>query len=441
MRSMILALVSAVGLAGGAVSAQSLWLSGATIHPVSTASIATGAVLVKDGKIISVSDATQPTRALRPAEAQEVDLKGLHLYPGLIALGTELGLTEIESVRGTLDTTESGVGFNPEVQSWLAVNPDSELLPVARANGIAYFEPTPGGALVAGQSGLVGLSGWTSEQMVFKRAIGLHIYWPDFALNPAPRERGMGRFGGGAGGSLEDQAKARREKVKALDDFFAEAAAYARARAAGEGKSFAAVPAWEAMRPYVGGELPLVVHANELRQIRSVVKWAQEKQRRIVIAGGRDAWRVAGLLATNHIPVIYGCTFNLPARDVDGYDTQYRAPAILQQAGVKVAFAVSLSPHSLVKNLPYDAAQAVAFGLPADEALKAITLYPAEIAGVAEQLGSIASGKVATLVAADGDILDIRTNVKRMWIGGREVSLETRHTRLYEKYRSRPKTK
>ena len=193
------------------------------------------------------------------------------------------------------------------------------------------------------------------------------------------------------------------------------------------------------MLPCVRGEVPVVIHADEARQIRSAVKWALAGKRKIVLAGARDAWQVADLLATNGIPVIYGQMFALPVRDVDGYDAHYRAPAILQKAGVKVAFAVSLSPHSLVKNLPYDAAQAVAFGLPVEEALKGITLYPAQIAGVADRLGSIEAGKDATLVVTDGDILDIRANVRRIWIAGQEVSLESRHTRLYEKYKSRPK--
>jgi imidazolonepropionase-like amidohydrolase len=240
--------------------------------------------------------------------------------------------------------------------------------------------------------------------------------------------------------SLEDQAKEHREKVKALEDFFEEAAAYAKARkAAGEDRSFKIVPAWEAMLPYVSGELPIVLHADEERQIQSAVKWAAEGHRKVILAGGRDAWRVAGLLATNQIPVIYRHVFTQPTRDTDAYDAQFRGPERLRQAGVKVIFGLSQSPDSLVKNLPYEAAQAVAFGFPADEALKAITLYPAQLAGVADRIGSIEPGKDATLFVSDGDILDIRSNVKRMWIGGREVSLESRHTRLYEQYKNRPK--
>jgi len=145
------------------------------------------------------------------------------------------------------------------------------------------------------------------------------------------------------------------------------------------------------------------------------------------------------LLASNNIPVIFNHVFTQPQRDVDRYDVHFAAPRVLQDAGVMVVFGAGGA--SLVKNLPYAAAQAVAFGLPAEEAVKGITLYPAQIAGVVERLGSIESGKDATLFATDGDILDIRSNVKRMWIAGKEVSLENRHTRLYERYRKRPKSR
>jgi imidazolonepropionase-like amidohydrolase len=145
------------------------------------------------------------------------------------------------------------------------------------------------------------------------------------------------------------------------------------------------------------------------------------------------------LLATNKVPVIYEHAQAPPARDTDAYDAQFKAPEVLRAAGVTVTF--SIGGATLVKNMPNAAAQAVAFGLPADEAVKGLTLYPAQIAGVADKLGSIEAGKEATLFVTDGDLLDIRSNVKRMWIAGKEVSLESRHTRLYEKYKNRPKSK
>jgi imidazolonepropionase-like amidohydrolase len=274
--------------------------------------------------------------------------------------------------------------------------------------------------------------------MTVKQLIALHLYWPSAALDTTPRERARNRE---RWKSLDDQDKARREEIKALDDFFQEARAYAKAREAAKASSaFLKIPSWEAMLPVIRGEVPITVHADDARQIRAAVKWAATNQFKIILAEARDAWQVAGLLASNNVPVIYNHVFTQPPRDSDAYDVQFAAPGVLRQAGVKVAMSLSSYRASLVKNLPYEAAQAAAFGLPADEALKTITLYPAQIAGVADRLGSIDAGKDATLVVTDGDILDIRSNVKRMWIAGKEVSLDSRHTRLYEKYKSRPKT-
>jgi imidazolonepropionase-like amidohydrolase len=432
-----LASLTAVGLetAPPTARAEPLLLTGATVHTVSGETFAPGFVLIEDRTIRAVgpgSDAGAPAR-----NARRVDLSGLHLYPGMIALNTRLGLAEIGAVRATHDHTEVGEGYNPDVRSWLAVNPDSELLPVARANGISHFEPVPQGGVVSGQSGLLALDGWTSEQMLVRAPIALHVFWPAMQLDPTPKERAPDPK---KWKSLEEQDKARREKLRALSEFFADARAYARARGVASGaQGFPKTPAWEAMLPVVRGEVPVVIHADDVRQIRAAVEWARTNELRWILAEARDAWRVAELLAANRVPVIYNHVFTQPVRDFDAYDVQFRAPERLRRAGVKVVFGLTGWRDALVKNLPYEAAQAVAFGYPAEEALKGLTLYAAELAGVAARLGSIEPGKEATLAAWDGDPLDIRANVKRMWIGGREVSLENRHTRFYEKYRQRPR--
>ena len=405
--------------------ADSFVITGATVHTVSGATITNGQVLVRDGKIAAIGSLVAAT------DGKKVSLDGLHLYPGLIALNTDLGLSEIGAVRSTVDSSEVG-DYTPDVYSWLAVNPDSELLPVARANGVSHFEPVPFGAVVSGQSGLMALDGWTTEQMVAKKSIALHVFWPNAGLDTTPKEKARDPA---KWKSLEDQDKERKEKLRQLDDFFAEARAYAKAKAGA--KDFAIVPAWEAMVPVVRGEIPVTIHADDERQIRAAVAWATTNNVKMILADALEAWRVADLLATNQIPVIFNHVFTLPQRESDGYAVNFAAAGVLTRAGVKVAF--SGGGGSLVKNLPYTAAQAVAFGLPADEAVKGITLYPAQIAGMAERLGSIEVGKDATFFASTGDVLDIRSNVKRMWIGGKEVSLESRHTRLYEKYRNRPK--
>jgi imidazolonepropionase-like amidohydrolase len=416
---------------------ENILLSGATVHTVSGETFSPGEVLIENGKIAAVG-ATVPNRG-----AQTIDLKGQHLYPGIIAMDTLLGLTEIGAVRATQDSTEVGE-FTPDVESWIAVNPDSELIPVTRANGIAYFEPVPEGGLVSGQSGLVATEGWTSEQRAIKKPIGLHLFWPRMDLDASTRERGGRRGGGGKAKSMEEQAADRRAKLRSAQDFFEEAKAYAKAKDASAKGSLSApekIPAWEAMLPYVRGELPIMIHADETRQIKAAVDWADTNHYKMILVGGRDAWMSAELLAAKKIPVVFADTFTLPSHDTESYDVHFKAPEVLRKAGVQVVFGNGLTTMdaALTKNLPYSAGQAVAFGMPEAEALKGITLYPAQLAGVADRLGSIETGKEATLFVAGGDILDIRAHVKRMWVAGKEVSLENRHLRFYEKYKNRPR--
>jgi len=438
-----LALVCAASLTGATTHAETILLTGATVHTVSGPTLTNAQVLIKDGRIAAVE------KTIRTRADKTVKLDGLHLFPGLIAATTSLGLVEINAVRATRDMAEVGE-YTPDVESWIAVNPDSELIPVARANGISHVLPVPTGGIVSGQSGLIALDGWTAEQMTVRAPVALHLFWPSMNLDTTPREEFKNKS---KWKSLDDQAQERRVKLKALEDFFEEARAYAKARENG-GKNgvapAAVVPAWEAMLPYVRGERPVMVHADDLRQIKAAVKWADTHSWKIILAGAKDAWQAADLLAGKKIPVVFERTFNLgselsstPARDTYRYDVYFRAPEVLHKAGVKVIFSEGLggSAATTIRDLPYSAAQAVAFGLPEDEALKGITLYPAQVLGVAERLGSIEAGKDATFFAADGSILDIRSNVKRMWIAGKEVSLETRHTRLYEKYKARPRAK
>ncbi len=330
--------------------------------------------------------------------------------------------------------------YTPDVESWIAVNPDSELIPVARANGIGYFQPVPHGGSVSGQSGLVSVEGWTTEQRTIKKPLALHVFWPNMDLDLSVRTSSRGK---GKSKSPDDQAKDRRAKLRALREFFEDALAYAKAKdAATKGSAPApeVIPAWEAMLPYVRGQAPIMIHADEVRQIKAAVQWASTNKFKFVLAGARDAWMVGDLLAKDHVPVIYSHVFTLPGRDTDSYDVHFKAASILSQAGVKVIFSAAETSFDapLAKNLPYCAAQATAFGLPYEEALKGITLYPAQVAGVADRLGSIEPGKEATLFSVKGDILDIRAEVTHMWFAGKEISLENRHTRLYQKYKNRP---
>lgn len=407
-------------------AADTLLLRGATVHTVTQGTLSPGDVLVRDGRIAAVAAHIQ-----EPA-ARTLDLAGLHLFPGLVSPSTDLGLVEISGVRASVDDRETGE-FTPEVESWVAVNPDSELIPVARANGVTHFSPTPQGRFLTGTSGMLAARGWTIEDMTIRRRTAMHLVWPDQSLNvPGPNASDKTK-------PLEEQARERREKVRSIEQFFADAEAWEK-RPAGSPP----VPAWEAMLPVLRGEIPLIIHAQSQREIRSILKWSESHQRlRIILLGGRDAWVLADELAKRKIAVIYSEVYTLPSRSSDAYDVQFRAPGVLHQAGVAVAISEGLEKASASgqRNLPYLAAQAAAFGLPPDAALAAITLVPAQLHGVSDSLGSIEVGKDASLFVATGDILDIRSEVKHLWISGVEQSLETRHTRLAERYRARPKAR
>lgn len=434
--------------------AESLRLDNAIVHTVSGPSLTNTAVLIRDGRIAAIGAEASAASADRT-----VSLEGLHLFPGLIAPGTILGLIEIDAIRPTRDTTEVGE-FTPDVHSWIAVNPESELIPVARANGYTHAQAIPLGGIVSGHSSLIRLNGWTIEDLADRRTAALHLFWPSFSINTSPRPTSGG--GRDQWKSPEDQVRERDQELRKIDAFFDEASAYAAARrAAGLGSTpplsveaaagrkpatvetngFTIVPAWESMLPLLDGEVPLFLHADDSRQIRSGVEWAVRRKFRTVLAGGLDAVRVAPLLASNNIPVAYEHIFTQPFHATDGYDAMYAAPARLHAAGVAVAFTEGTDRFgaSNIRNIPYAAAQAVAFGLPRIEGWRGLTLHPARMLGVADRLGSIEVGKEASLIAVTGDILDIRAQVKHLWIAGREVSLESRHTRLYEKYRNRPR--
>lgn len=423
MRTLLL--VIGALLAPGLEAAERILIRAGTIHTVSGVAFTPGEVLISNGRIIAVGQVVTTADAVRV-----IDLKGMQLYPGLIAANTSLGLTEISGVRATQDTTEVG-NFTPDVQSWVAVNPDSELIPVARAGGITHVQVTPQGGVIPGQSGVIALAGWGIEDMIVRKGAALHIIWPEMELNLSAKSK-----------PPEEQARERDKKIRELDEFFNEADAYSKAVIAGA-KTIPLHPVWQSMMPVVTRKQSLIIQADELRQIRAAVAWSKRRNYSIAIAGGKDSWRVAEMLAAEKIPVIYDATYSLPSLENDPYDAQFKVPAALHRADVPLILSFPIGSWSAanLRNLPHLAANAAAHGLPRNGALRSITLNPAKLLGVDDRLGSIEVGKEASLIAVDGDLLDIRTNVKRMWIAGHEVSLESRHTRLYERYKNRPAPK
>jgi imidazolonepropionase-like amidohydrolase len=414
---------------------KTLLIKNGVVHTIAKGDIDKGQVLIRDGKIAAVANPDENLQA-----DDTVDLKGAHLYPGFINAAGWLGLVEIDAIRATHDMSESGE-FTPDVRAWMAVNPDSELISVARANGVTHTVAVPGGGTVSGQSGLIQLGGgWTMEDLKAKGPVAMHLYWPAMTLDTTPREQARDKE---KWNSLEEQARQRRMRLKEIEDFFGEAESYA-AQQHSETKR---VPAWEAMIPIVRNEIPLVIHADSFRQIKSALKFAGEHKYRVIICGGRDAWRLAKEIAAQKIPVIFERVFNdgsgLSAgdiRDTEPYDAHFHAPAVLAEAGVKVAITGGLGGDEAanVRNIPYVAAQAMAFGLSHDDALKSISLNVADMFGVSDRLGSIEVGKEASLFTSTSEALDIRSRVTAVWIKGEPVPVENRQTRLWDRYRARP---
>jgi imidazolonepropionase-like amidohydrolase len=420
--------------ASQSATSQLLAIRDARIVTVSGPVIERGTVVVQDGRILSVG-ATVPI----PAGAAVIDGEGLHVYPGFFDAMSQLGLTEIGAVNATNDFSETGA-FNPQIAAATAVHPASDHIPVARVNGVTHVVAAPGvptsalgsGPVIGGQASAFSLDGWTIEEMLLERSVGMVVTWPSVAgstFDVTTFSRRARPF-----------AEARQEQARQLHEL---TGWITRARGYRESRSKAADRVardlkLEALGPYVAGERPWLVNASSARDIKEAVAFFVDTHRqKMVLVGAAEAWKVAGLLAEKQVPVILGPTQALPESEDDPYDTTMAAPATLHEAGV--TFALSTYSSSDVRNLPYEIGTAVAFGLPRDVAVQAITLAPARILGLESEVGSIQPGKLANLVITDGDPLEIRTNVRHVIIKGVAVPLETRHTRLYEKYRSRPK--
>ena len=400
-----------------------LALVGATVHTVSGETLAAATVIVEGGKIRAVGrDVAVPTGA------RTIALAGLHLYPSLISADTVLGLTEIGAVRATQDIVEVG-DINPNARAEVAVNPDSELLPVARSNGILVALTAPRGGLISGTGALLELDGWTWEEMTLKAPVALFVEWPGMTLDRTPGNKVP----------LEKQERARDERIQKIRETFETARAYARGQEpSGLPKKDRDVK-WDAMIRAARREIPVVVHASSLLEIKAALKLVADLNLRMILEGGQDAWRVADELKRLKVPVLVGNVMDV-GRSWEPYDVNFTTPLKLQQAGVEYCITHGGGFEAAnARNLPYTAAKAVAYGLPAEEALRAITLYPARILGVGDRLGSIEVGKDATLIVTDGDPLDIRVNVQRAFIRGRELDLSDRHKRLYERYRLKPR--
>ncbi len=391
-------------------------LLGATLHPVVGPTIEHSIVMFENGVITNIGDA----RTVRlSSDVHTIDVSGQHIYPGLFAANTRLGLTEIGAVRAMRDYNEVG-NIKPEVRACVSVNPDSTLIPVARTNGILTALTLPSGGLVPGQASVLNLDGWTWEDMTITPDAALVINWPRI---DRPTNRWTGK--------PDD----RPEGMPPLDDLtnlFDAARAYFALQATERTSDLRL----ESLRPYIQNaehQRPILVNADTVDQITSALQWADANELRLVILGGRDAHLCAALLADHNVPVILQGTHGFPARTDASYDDAFTRPQQLHSAGVTWCLAPS-DLDANIRNLPYEAATAVAYGLDHQIAIRSITLAPAQIFGLADRLGSIERGKDATLIVTDGPLLEIKTNLTHAFIQGRQIDLSNKQTKLRDKY-------
>ena len=407
-------------------------ITNARIVPVTGPEIARGTVVIgADGRIAAVG-----ANVAVPSGARTIDANGLSVYPGMMDAGTSMGLAEIsQGAASTVDVAEVG-SFNPNAQAIYGLNPHSAHVGVTRVVGVTHVASLPSGGIISGQAAIVNLAGWTPPEMqvVPRAALVINL----------PRSGFAGRgFGGGFGqqqGSTQDAQRLRDRQLDSLRQILRDAEAYGKAIDAAErDRSLPRVKrdvVLAALLPAVRGEMPVIFNADRPNDIRSAVNFAKEMKLKPIILGGGDAWRVASFLKENNVPVIVNSVLQLPRNEDDPYDVNYASPAKLHAAGVK--FAISEGGGAETRNLPYNAGMAAAFGLPKDEALKSVTLYPAQILGVADKFGSIEVGKVANLVVTTGDVLEAKTDTKYLFIDGRPIPLGTKHTDLNDLFKDRP---
>lgn len=420
MQTKIGSLLLAAGLAlSWSATAQVIVLQGATVHPISAPAIENATVVIRDGLIEAVG-----TDIEIPIDATVVDLTGHQLYPGFVHPATQLGLTEISSVAGTVDTTEMG-NINAALRVEVAVNHDSQLLPATIAGGVLSAHIIPGGGLIRGHSAVMNLDGWSWEEMVIHSSAGMHIAFPQ--------------------GAVDDKDN---DDLKTINRTLDQARHWHQAKKASEDSGLPAPQRndqLEALGPMLDGQVPLMLHANRYDSMEAALDWAQDQGfDNVILVATPDAQYIAERLAQDNVPVILKNVYALPMRRHEAYDSSFVAPARLAEAGVKFAIADATGGMDVAnaRNLPFQAGTAVAHGLDADTAMKSVTLWPAQILGVGDALGSIEVGKRASVFAANGHPLEPMTQITHVWIDGQAYDLSAVKGRaMYERYRQRQQTR
>ena len=393
-------------------------------------------VVIRDGKIAAVGTGVEV-----PTGAQVIDGKGLEVYPGFFDPITQMGLSEISAVRATVDSTETG-NFNPDVVAATAVSASSQHIPVTRASGITEVLAVPGSGgfdaggaqgTFAGQASAIHLAGWTNEEMTIKKSAAMVINWPaleteSFDFTTFSRKQKP----------YADAKKEYDKQVNEISDWIERARHYALALDHHGNSEFQRDVKLESLVPVIRRQLPILVFADRARSIRAAVEFADKEKLKLIIAGGSEAYKVKDLLRSKNIPVILRPVLTEVREEDDPYDRLLSQPAELSKAGVKFAF--GSFDNSFARRLGQNAANAVAHDLPYQEALKAITIYPAQFFGLDDQLGTLEAGKIANIIVTNGDPLELTTDLRYLFIRGQLTSTDNKHKSLYEKYLNRPKS-
>ncbi len=393
-----------------AKQSEPIALVGATIHTLAGEPIENGTILFEDGIITAIG-----TDVTLPDNARIEDAAGKYIYPGFIDSWSQMGIYEIGAVDMTTDINEQGP-VNPNAMVERAFNPESRHIGVARSAGILTSVTPPGGGLISGQSAAMMMDGWAWDEMTLKAGTGLIVNWP----NP-------------------NNQRNYTEQLENLHNTFADARAYKKAVNAmnsGDAPHHDYDSRWHAMIPVFEKYVPVVVSANDVRQIQDAITWAAEQDLKLVILGGRDAHLVSEHLKEYDVPVLITTVQSSPSRWWEPYNAWYELPSKLHDAGVRFAIAGSSSAAN-ANRLPFEAGTAAAFGLPVDEALKALTVYPAQILGLDDKVGSLQTGKHATFIITDGNPIEYRTQVEQVYINGRKSDMNDMQRQLYKKYKEK----
>ncbi|MBA4298896.1 MAG: amidohydrolase [Cyclobacterium sp.] len=389
-------------------------LQNATVVTVTKGTLTNTSVLVENGKIVQVGT------NISTAGAEVIDCTGKFIYPGMIDSGTRLGLVEISSIPETVDYAELG-NVTPNMQALTTVNPNSEAIGVTRVSGVTTVLTVPTGGLFPGTAALINLNGYTPDQMYggFKAVV----------MN-FPSSGRRGRFDRR---SDEDVQKDSEKALKEANEIWGNASKYLELKKSGAELQF--YPEMDQLAKAVSGELPLLIVVDAASDIQNAIKWVEGKNIKVIFSGVAEGWRVADEIAKAGIPVITGPVQDLPTRQSDRYDTPYANAGKMAKAGVKVALRTDEEEN--VRNLPFHAAFAAAYGLGKEDALRAITINPAEIFGIADQYGSVEAGKRANLIISTGDPLETKSQILHVFIDGYMIPMSNRHIRLYQEFLER----